>query len=60
LVPNNSTSLEKTIATEVPLEESQCLLEEQILNIENSLTYRARTQRTTASRRGPNLDTKQN
>jgi hypothetical protein len=51
LVPNTSTSLQTTLVVEARLTEEQFLLEEQTLDTEDSLIYRARTRRPTFSER---------
>jgi hypothetical protein len=47
LVPNTSTSVQKTSAAEEHLAEGQFLLEKKTLNTEISLIYRAPSQRAT-------------
>jgi hypothetical protein len=42
-VPNTPMSLQKTLAAEVHLADGQFLLEEQTLNTEKSVTYKAGT-----------------
>jgi hypothetical protein len=56
LLPNKSTYLQTTLATETHLAEGQFLLEERTLNIENYRIYRAGTQRPTVSKRGQNIE----
>jgi hypothetical protein len=56
-VPNTSTSLQTTLATEAYLAEGQFLLEQRTMNSENSLIYRGGSRRATISERiGQNLE----